>query len=246
MTRFFNVTRFFSLTLVFLCFGALCVQAGPNVVVTEQERAVFSFFKLAKTTPDYKSWIESSDIYKKAESKEKREEIFEQESLRLKWGFGTHEVEENLLKIRTNVLLQLQEGEQGKTLNFKFTNLGNKYIPYFPYAYGKELVSLIIDDLEKFVTVPLTDEEFKAVNAYLKTGTVYNGNLRMRIRPLHVDHNKPINMDGLNQWLMLGDTAYLEFSYNDPQSEEQQRIWEYAAPWYLSTSESTLLQLLEE
>ncbi len=58
----------------------------------------------------------------------------------------------------------------------------------------------------------------------------YDAILNMRIQPISADNNKTFQLDGVDQWLMMGDVAFLEFIFVDLNTKEEESLWEYSAP----------------
>ena len=225
-------------------FSSLSAHAEYRPDITDREKAVFAFFKVTRGTPFFDSWIRTSDTYLSA-PKSHQEEVYEAEAMRLKWGFGTYDEKTDFLKISTRVFLQLQTGADGASLNFKFPGSESEEIPIFPYPYGADWITLAIDDLYNFTSVPLGPKQYELVASQLEPGKIYKGSLKMRIRPLTGDAATPLLVDGVNNWLMMGDTAYIEFLYTPSGAKDSVVLWSYTAPWYLTDSEEVLLNLLE-
>lgn len=243
MTRSLHI---FFLFCFFLFPLAICLPSlAQNKEVSESDKAIFAFFKLASLTPDYDQWIRNSEKYiTSAEDPTLQRDIYEIESLRLKWGFGTYNPEQDFIKIRTPVKLALNTARKPQ-LAFIFPGNISGSVPYFPFPYGNEAVALIVGDLENFMRIDLSPEEFEKISSLIAPGQAYDAQLSLRVRPVSADGATPLKLDGMDQWLLMGETGYLEILYA-PQGQSETALWAYTAPWYLSDTEKNLLPLLEK
>lgn len=238
--------------LLFLFFvGALvALTTGPGYAayeakVSEYEKAVFAYFKLARTMPHFDAWIRSSENYKSLPAPQ-QEPFYEQEAMRLKWGFGTYDETAQFLRIGMAVEIMLVADPKAPSLRFRHLNSADENLPYFPYPYGGEWVALVVNDLEYFKNVPLGPKQLEAITGHIKPGHPYRADIRMRVRPLSADTEKPLVIDDVNYWLMMGDVAFFEFSLPAAPGAKPVSLWSYTAPWYLSESEEELIHLLEQ
>lgn len=213
---------------------------------SETEKAVFSFFKISRHDPNYETWINATPPVSGITDPRIRADMYEQESLRLKWGFGTFNVDRDFLKINTNVLLFFMRGKNSMTLNFMFPNSKPGEVPYFPYAYGNDWIALLIEDLANFTQIPLTTDEAVKISQYLKEGQVYAITLAVRARVKKADSAEPLMLDGVNQWIMSGEVGNIDFLYKDPATGKDISLWKFTAPWYLTDTEKLLMPLLNE
>lgn len=240
-----NISRLLAIMIIF---SALCMSVPASAQydpeITQSEKAIFAYFKLTQGTPFFDPWIKGSSVYKKTPPA-RQEGFYEEELMRLKWGFGTFDEKEQFLEISADTYMQLNKTKDGPVLSFKFINSGSEEIPYFPYPYGDEWVALVINDLAYFTSVPLGPKQLETVATYFEPGKIYKGAVRMRIRPVSADATAPLLVDNGNFWLMMGDTAYFEFLYAPPESAQKLNIWSYTAPWYLSENEELLIDMLE-
>ncbi len=221
-------------------------QALPETKFSEEEKAVFAFFSLTGTAPDYVNWIQANDAYEKAQSAEAATEYYETESYRLKWGFKDYKEKQDFITIKTDVVLQVTEKDSSGTASIIFHFPGNDadYIPYFPFPYGDEWISLVVEDLPKFSRLPMNQTQYDHISKFLPdTKKKYSGRLHLKVRPTQVDKDKPFMLDNIPQWLMMGDVATIQCSAVDPDTGKEEGLWEYSAPWILSDLNSLRDQL---
>lgn len=248
-------TKIVSLTVLFLAVLALFQAAAPaaraDLEISEEEKAVFSFFRMSGGTPDYDTWIVNSPRYAGAPEPLKNA-VREEEDVRLKWGFGTFEPQKDFLKIETEIVLRFTGGEEGTGVRIGFPGSRDGEAPYFPYDYGREWIALIIDDLENFIHIPLTGEEqarmLEKLGEGREPGESFTARLRLRIRPLSADAKTPLVLRKKEKfWLLRGDIAYLAIEVPPlKKGAAGTAVFSYTAPWYLSATEADLLKLLGE
>lgn len=239
----------FPLILIILFSGAALVSAPAfaTLKITGQEKAVFAFFKLANSTPNYTKWIKRTPEFLKLD-KDAQPYYFKEEDVRLKWGFGTYNVKKDFLKIQTNVLVRY-EGEKGqKTLKINLPDFPDAASPFFPYPYGQDWIALIVSDLDKFTTIPIDQDHEEEIKKYISSNPekTHRAILRMRLRPLSADSRAPLELNNASHWLLLSDTAYVSLEYYDEETSKPVVLWDYTAPWYLSETERNLLEILKE
>lgn len=225
---------------LFLAVFTLAFPVHAQLKVSEQEKAVFAFFKLAEHVPDYKSWAESMPDYKNA-SPELQPDIYNIEETRLKWGFGTYDPADEFLKIQTDAELILNETSDQTILHFRFPGSEGEEYPYFPYPYADAWIALVVSDLGHFTSLPLKPAEAQNIRKVLAGKTRTDVKMNMRVRPLEADIDEPLFLDGSYFWVMSGDIAYLDFVAVGA----GETLFKYTAPWYLSDSEADLLELLK-
>jgi hypothetical protein len=231
--------------LLALLFPAANAAAQIQVNVSENEKAIFAFHRLSRQEPDFKMIGRSYDEFMNAPL-ELKEEVLEATTLRLKTGFGMHDLDKDFLRITTKILVQVraQQGETPPLFIFHFPNHSkDSYVPYFPYPLGDTgWIALLVEDLPQFSSIPLTAEQYAFIKQYLsEDDTPYEMMLHMRVRPKSADGTAPVVLDGVEQWMMMGDVAYITCS---TLTETPVKLWEYSAPWYLTDAEKELLPLL--
>ena len=215
---------------------------SQNKEISESDKAIFAFFKLTRGVPAYEKWVRESEQYLSAAADPVlQKEVFETEILRLKWGFGTYNLDSDFIKIRTAVKMILR-GENGhEKISFLFPHTAQDHIPYFPFPYGEEWIALVVNDLGgASLDLPLTPEEAGKAAALLPANTPVDGQITLQIRPVKADNTQPLKLDGADQWLMMGETGYYELSYQGTV------LGSYMADWYLTDTEKQLLPLLKK
>lgn len=224
--------------LLFLCLSITPVDA--KLEASEEEKVIFAYFKLVEIVPHYKSWIKSSTFYKETPKKD-QERIFHIEERRLKHSFGTFDHTKEFLRVQTNIEIFLQE-KKGKTkLEVLFPESADAKNPYFPYAYRKDWIALIISDLGRYTTLDIGESQKEDLKSLFKGQETIKAQLNMRIRPQDANAEEPLEIEGQPFWIMTGDVAYLEILTND-----EKELFSHTAPWYLSETENDILKLLEK
>ena len=235
------ITLFFIIGLF-----AFIQNSIAEMTVSEEEKAVFAYFKLTDQTPDFQKWVTNSVKYQESRQSE-QPEILSKEKERLDWGFGTYDVAKDFITIRRKIRLTTMSGEDGKrVIKTRFVDERHNETPYFPIMYGDESIALIVEGLEQYKTIALKPEEVTKVKEYFYDSAPYEATMEVRIRPVSADAQNKLFVDYKDQWLMLGDIAYLKVQYYDEYKLEDVTIWDYNAPWYLEVSQKALLELFKE
>ena len=215
----------FSLCIFFAGVFLIATSASAKPKISEKEKAVFAFYQLAEQTPDYYGWITSQKRYKKAAA-DIQERFYKQETKRLKAGFKSYNVSQDLLTIKTEAILYTTY-QGGKTfLHFRFPGSQATEYPYFPYPYREDWIGLVVNDLGDFTTIDLDKWKWEGVKSLLKNKKSINASMTMKVKPVNVDTSKPVLVTGEPFWVMSGDIAYLEFE------TKEMTIYEYSAAWY--------------
>jgi hypothetical protein len=238
MTKRPAVRLIFTMFLLCLALPALAQKKE----VSETDKAVFSFFKLSGGNPAYETWVMNSEPYQTSFADPiLQSQIYEVELLRLKYGFGTYDVKEEFIKIRTPVKLMLHDQIEGQTtMSFMFPKAGQGNVPYFPFPYGKEWIALIVNDLQEFLNLPMPEEQAKQAAETLTLNKIYEGEIVLHVRATEADDREPLKLDGTEQWLLMGETGHFELL------ADGKKLAEYTAPWYYSRAENDLLNLIEQ
>lgn len=211
--------------------------------VSEEEKAVFAFFQMGERVPHYQNWI-FSIMEQETVPPELQQDLYHAHETRLKWGFGTYDHTRDFLKISTKAELFLSKKDEQARIHFRFPGSAGEEYPYFPYQYTDQWIALVVNDLGKFTTVPVTEEQEQWLQQQFGSHKILPVTMRMRIRPLSADLSEPLRIDQTDFWIMTGDIAYLVFEHKTLSGDENE-IFSYTAPWYLTETETELLELLK-
>jgi len=232
-------------SLIIIGLFAFIQTAFAELEVTEEERAVFAYFKLTDQKPDYEQWIKNSTKYQEARGV-LQDDILSTETERLSWGFETFDLAKGFITITRPIRLTTVVNEDGKrVVNTRFVDERHNETPYFPISYGNESIAFIIEGLEQYRTITLKPEEVAKIKEYFFDASPYEAVMELRIRPLSADAQEKLFVDYKDQWLMLGDIAYLQIKFYDEYKLENITVWDYNAPWYLEVSQKALLEMFK-
>ncbi len=209
-------------------------QETTIIEVSQSEKAVLAFFRLAGREPNYDDWVINAEKYKNAEDKFERQKILLQERSRLQSAFQYYDPKTSYLPVSTRVYLQYAEQGSTNLLLFKFVETAQTSdIPYFPYPYGDEWIALIVSDLKDFSAVDLQPESAAFVKQHMDTNRVYTGRLTLQVTPKGANAQTPLaaNADEPVQWALSGSVAYIGYTLEKP-GKEDVLIWDYAVPSY--------------
>ncbi|NCT41767.1 MAG: hypothetical protein GW778_08935 [Alphaproteobacteria bacterium] len=216
-----------------------------QITITGEEKAVFAYFKLTNQIPDYEKWIKNSDPYINGRKAEKSK-ILTEEKERLSWGFDQYNVEKDFINLQRPIRLTTFINQDGKrVIDTRFIDDRHNETPYFPISYGKESIAFIVEELVNYKQIELKDEEIPKVKDYFYDSAPYEAMINIRIRPISADAKNKLFVDYKDQWLMLGDIAYLKIEFRDEYKLEDVIVWDYNAPWYLDESQKALLEMFK-
>lgn len=217
-----------------ICSSKVAVIAAEyDRKTTPRERAIFAFFRNVGIAPDYDFWIKTSDNFKSV-SENRRDTYILNETLRLGRGYSSYDEEQDLLKLTIKVLVKyLPETDiDNPRITFSFMTEDKSYVPTFSYAYGEDVISLIIDRLAAFSDVTLNDAQNEEVSRKIPyEGDVFDAKLTVHVRVKSANNNKPVIVDKMKQWIMVGDIAFLKCEVSGHMGNDQM-LWDYVAPWH--------------
>ena len=235
----------FSFALGLLLYTVTFTPAyAQNKKITSQELGVLAFYKITGLSAPIDHWIKNSQIYKSMPAATAKQ-YYEEEKLRLQWGLGTFNPNEDYLSIRTKINTTLiEKGDEG----FMVSNFPERSAldpPFFPHNIENIWVALILKDIKKFMTVEVGNQIKERLAAYLTPEQPsYILDLDIVVRVLSGDRKK-IKIDGIEQYSMLGDIAHISFNFPEFHQSKDKLLWEYHAPWYMDQNEIDLLKILD-
>lgn len=233
--------------LFFTCFSISNSHAEVRVKVSEEERVVFAFFKKAGRLPEFNRWANTIEYHLDVVTKQDRQErkiFYEQQRLRLQWGFGTYDETKQFLPIRTPATLSLVHDGEKKQLNYTLDNYVDQEFMFFPYEYTDQIIGIVIPELHAKGTIELDDQQFEEVSGNFDGQDVLHASMRILVRPLEAELKKPFIVDNRNVWPLVGDIASFSFDKKGNDLDYQKFLY-YTAPWYLTSDEERLRNLLE-
>ena len=230
-------------------FCAAGTQAQEGVRYTETEKIGFAFHKLAGFDPDFESWIYNSETYKNAAPAEKvnylRNEVY-----RLQNGYYNYMPDQDLISLELPGKIYSLKGFKAAkdavptNIKISFDDIQDNYLAF---PVGDLWVAIVIKDLEKMTNLALNAEDYAGFATALSPQNVYIKNYDVRIvvklRPLSVDTNAPIEMGGLEMWLMLAEIGSMDVEIEA--RDGMRHLWDYNAPWYVSDRQQEWLLLYQ-
>ncbi len=239
-------------TLALLILGASAQTAHAQQLskgkISSAEDVAFAFYKLSGTKPDLEHWAQKSQIpgdisvaeypaYKRAKLR------------RLQSQYQSYNPE-NTLKILINAKISLRPAQKWKTSGVGAKNrpgveidLGMQDTPYFPYQVADQWISVIIKDIDKVLSFDLTNED----QAKISSGFHLSGNMSrsvtlvMTVKPLSADAKAPLRLNGIDQWLLMGELVSASFWNN-----QGELVWEIQDKNYVSPQQKEIEKLFRE
>ena len=233
----FSALLVFVLSLAFITF-ATPVKAEEyfDTKITPEEQAIFAFFRAANAPPEYEYWITSSATYRVLDDKRKEDYLIK-EMLRLGRGYGLYDPDTDVLELKTPVIVKYypakKEGEKPH-LKFRFFNLEKENIPTFDFPFGPNTVSLIVENLNVFSDLVLSEEQDQAVRSKIPyENDEFDANLIVHTQVYKADYKNPVEKDSKwLRWVMIGKIAYIKCEVDSFYTQQKLTLWDYVSPWY--------------
>lgn len=250
--RPFLLPFFGLLVALFLCGPAM---AQPTEIkktpYSETEKIGFAFYTLAKRHPPFESWIRVTDNYLLAKPSAKRG-IMIAETERLSKAFGEYMLDDDLIFIRTNVRVKVPTTTEREAYDKMGVRkpvqilMDDVHENYFPVKIGEMWIAVVASQLEDFLFLSLTPEEYERLTKRLSLdarGTARHATLELRLRPVKVDLSRPMPLDGLEAWLMLSEIASISLWRKANGDKDAEVLWEQNMSWYKTREQKELLDL---
>jgi len=199
--------------------------------ISAKEKAVFAFFDLGNTAPDFDAWILNSKRYINAHKLDKPE-IYKRELMRLKDGFDLYKANPELITIKKNIRLSTtvdQTGQRLLNIRFPYQDKNNTQSRYFSFPYGQENIAVIVDELNEFESIALSNDNIPVIKKHFFNSTPYEANIQINLKPKTADMTAPIRIDDKEQWLMAAAIDSIKITYFDDYALENVIIWSYEA-----------------
>lgn len=238
--------------LVILC-GP--VQAHPTAIkktpYSETEKIGFAFYTLANRNPPFESWIRTTDKYLLAKPSARRS-ILTSETERLSKAFGEYMLDDDPIFIRTNVRIKVPIGAEREAYEKMGVDkpvqilMEEIHENYFPIQLGDMWIAVVANQLEDYLFLSLNAEEYEHLTKRLSLdmrGTGRNAVMELRLRPVRVDLNRPMPLDGLDAWLMLSEIASISLWRRANGDIDKELLWEKNMSWYKPREQKELLDL---
>lgn len=241
--RVIDLHFIFLLSLLFFAVDMAPAHA-QNKRITSQELGVLAFYKITGLEAPIDHWSKNSKTYKSMPAAPAKQ-YYEEEKLRLQWGLGTFNPNDDYLTIQTKINTTLLEKDDTGFMVSNFPGRSALDPPYFPHNIQNTWVALVLKDIKEFMTLEVNSQAKERLASYLTPEQPsYILDLKIVVRVLSGDRKK-INMDGLDQYSMLGDIAHISFSFPEFHQSKNKLLWEYHAPWYMDQNEIDLLKILD-
>lgn len=234
------VSLFFTFTLLF----SMATAFAQNKSISWNERGVLAYYKITGKTPDFQTMIMHTKEYQ-AMPPDIARQYLEEEKLRLQWGYGTFNPDKDFLSIKTKIISRILNKEEQYYLASNFPGKSAFDPPYFPYNLYDTWVALKLKDIADYMLLPLDKENHDRISGLLgEENPEHEITLEIKYR-VKTGDPKPIELDGLQQHMMLGEIAQFTMLLPGFHQSRDKIIWEYIAPWYMDEDEQDLIKILE-
>ncbi len=201
---------------------------------TSNYQVGMTFYKVIKRQPNFEDWIKADTRYIQA-SPEMRDKILRDEVQKMETEFNAFDPKKNPIVIRTAVQVNIKPGKEAgkKTLEVQFMGAGPIY---FPYLVADQNISIIPNGIDLYRSIPLSEQEANKMQSRID----YSGMVTMVIEivPTAAEGRRPTTLDGVPQWLMIGEIGFLGFFNN-----YLQEVWSSQAPGYIRKDQHDIFGL---
>lgn len=217
---------------------AKAVTTNPHAVATPSttEEVTLLFLKMAKLRDvQMEELVKKSEKYRRTQQAE-QPAFLQSEVNRLSREFAIINPLTSNIVVRVPVRAYFNNELKGKggSLTIKYPSSG---MTYFPYYYGGLPIAVIVNGIENFQTIILSEEERQiAAATFSLDGSV---TLVLELKPLSVDIRNPMTLDGQKQFPFLCDIGYIGLLNN--QTDE---IWSWQADWNKERNKASSLMNL--
>ncbi len=205
-------TRFLASLVVLIALGISTVQASDvpydstraNRPASTSSDVGLMFMKLGGIPPSFEDLAKASKAYKE-KNPMAQAEFLASEKTRLETRFGAIDPRSDILVIRAgmNTLFDRKDDGTG-VLKLEYPK---DSIFYFPYYYGGYPIALFINGIEAFEEISLDKAETADVSLRIPpNGTV---TMLLELKARATDVKKPVKLDGVRQYPLLTDIAYI-------------------------------------
>lgn len=230
--------RLFCCTLLLLAVGcghtASAASGGMHLSKPSTNYEIgMLFHKLAKTQPNFENWLSGEARFKQLDESQ-RAMVMSEEQSRLGFDFANTDPRTKPIIIRASVKVALKNFvKPSRSLEVDFPMQG---IIYFPYIVGDEAIAVIPNGIELYENIPISKPEASAIAALLDQGG--ESTLVLEVIATKVDAQQPMDLDGISQWLMMGEIGFIGIF-----NSKAQAIWSVQAPWHKMQDEKDLKSL---
>jgi len=210
------------------------VQAQNSRTLSQTEDVAIAFYKTGDITPDFEQWIKKTSPYRDTPAA-KRPKVMEEQLTRLINKYDGYNGDADSLKLRALVELDPQEHVVVSEENDMVKDISHslkidfKYAPdifYFPFEHADQTFTIMPFNLEEILNVTIDEDYYEFFSEVSQSNDKLYLHLSMKPREAVTD--RPVEIDGTNQWILKTDIATAEIWKRD------RLIWEYTAPWYIA------------
>ncbi len=215
--------------LAFIILAGSSFANPPLNKLSPEYLAGFAFFKFAKATPDFETWIKASSRYKAATPRE-RVVMLRSEAPMMAGYFNAYVPKENPIEMKVRVKYS---APKTKAADKMLTEEGVVKIPmkivgtqegFFPVEVGDMWIAMIPGNLEEMMTLTFDKEEYATFKRQASSGLLGNNVeavVQLALLPTSADVKAPMEFQGFNLW-MLG-VRIIDLELWD--AKEERMIW---------------------
>lgn len=206
------LTRFLPLFMVLATLGFSNAQASDvpydsaraNRPASQSSDVGLMFMKLGNIPPNFDELVKASKAYKE-KNPMAQAEFLASEKTRLETRFGAIDPRTDILVVRAGMNSIFDRKDDGTAaLKLEYPK---DSILYFPYYYGGYPIAMFINGIEAFEEIALDRAE--AADVALRIPPTGSITMLLELKARAVDAKKPVKLDGVRQYPLLTDIAYI-------------------------------------
>ncbi len=213
-----------------------------SIILSETEKAVFSFHKLLGKQVNYEKIVEGMQEYQEEELMFVLQEIYDREAKRLRAAWKIYNPDLDYINIRTSVIMQIRVIDKTPHFTFRFAAAAPGEEVLMPFEYDGDSILLDAPDMERFAHLPLTKANYERLRQYFDINGNYEGRVKIELRPTFASEDIEQQQGNRVKFLrfMKVEVASIEFEY-DHNGKTVNPLPRYEASWYGTVPEDSIL-----
>ncbi len=238
-----NLSPFIFVLILWLCFGFFH-SASPALAQSvfnrsSSEDVGLSFYKSSNIKPNFKEWAKKTDAFK-YKSVTEADSYIKKESERLQSKWGEIDKKGNVINIYFSSVAIVKPVPKENIDDPAFYDvhilLNKSDKAYFPYKFHDKHFALIPNNIEKVLSFTIDDSNAALILKNLKLESKEPVEIQLSIHPTKAYSKKPELIDGINQWVLMGDIVTMQMTAKKTNTI----LWNYSEKNYVSPKRAVL------
>jgi hypothetical protein len=209
-------------------------QKRNSLNIDISERVGFAYYTLSGSRPPIDKWVKSSDAYLAA-SADDRPLIYNNEVNRLKNAFNQYMISDDLIVIRTPVVIDIPQERERRALFSNSASMPVKFKPSymvndsFLIEIAGNWIAVISENLEEHINLELAPDEAKhfikstRLHDSINTNRLY---IEFALRPKSIHPDRPITLNTVLAHPMITEIVSTRLWDNAKSTKNEEHLWE--------------------